>query len=369
MSAPTPADPAPEPLAEPAPEPAPAPGDPQTPGPAAPSVSTAVPPTCPTRTRLYRSGELLQEGFPAEDIRGLLDADQDAVVWLDLYEPTESDLSIVTEEFGLHPLAVEDAITTHQRPKVDRYRTHLFANMYTVAIADRSTVRSGEISVFITPRALITVRKDDFDIDTLIARWDLNADLVTPGNEIAVLTYGLVDAVVDGHYRAVEELDDRAEDLQRYLFDQQTDVDVRREGYELGSALADLRRVVAPMQEVVGRLVRGDSHVVDEHLEPYFRDVADHTRLAHEALEAARERVARVVETQLNEQGAQLNNITRKLAAWAAIIAVPTAVTGFYGQNVPFPGDGQLWGWITSTTVMVVLAAGLYVLLRRNRWL
>ena len=102
------------------------------------------------------------------------------MIWLDLDEPTERDLQIVVEELGLHPLAVEDAITPHQRPKVDRYRTHLFVNMYAVAVDEHHAVRAGELSVFITPQALITVRKDDFDIDALIAHWDLNADLVLP---------------------------------------------------------------------------------------------------------------------------------------------------------------------------------------------
>jgi magnesium transporter len=118
----------------PLPEPAPAPGDPQTSGPAAPSVTSAVPPRCPTRTRLYRTGQLLTEGFPAEELSERLAADTEAVAWLDLHDPNQDDLGIVTEEFGLHPLAVEDAIQPHQRPKVDRYRTHLFANLYAVSL-------------------------------------------------------------------------------------------------------------------------------------------------------------------------------------------------------------------------------------------
>ncbi|MGH3157509.1 MAG: CorA family divalent cation transporter [Streptosporangiaceae bacterium] len=170
----------------------PEPGDPQTPGQPAGSVTTAIPPECPTRTRLYRSGELLEEGFPAEQLSERLAADQDAVAWLDLYESTEADLQIVTEEFGLHPLAVEDAISPHQRPKVDRYRTHMFASMYAVFVSESGdTLAAGEVSVFITSRALITVRKDDFDIDALIARWDLNAGLVDSSNEVSCLTYGL----------------------------------------------------------------------------------------------------------------------------------------------------------------------------------
>ena len=355
--------------ADPVPGPEPAAGDPQTAGPAAGTVSAAVPPKCPTRTRQYRRGEIIAEGFPAEEISERLAQDADSVVWLDLYDPDGSDLGIVTEEFGLHPLAVEDAISDHQRPKVDRYRSHLFANMYAVATDQHAAVQSGEISVFLTHRALITVRKNDFDIDTLIARWDLNTDLIKPGNEIAVLIYGLLDAVVDGHYLAVEQLDDDAEDLQRMLFAPGARNDLRRRGYELAASLADLRRMVAPMQEVVGRLSRMDSHLVDEDLAPYFHDISDHVVRATETIDAARDRISRVIETQLNEQGAQLNEITKKLAAWAAIIAVPTAVTGFYGQNVPYPGFGTHSGVIISVSIMLVLAGGLWALLRRNGWL
>ena len=355
---------------QPVPEPGSAAGDPHTPGPAADSVSPAAPPRCPTRTRLYRAGRLLDEGFPAALISELLAADQHAAVWLDLYDPTQADLQIVTDEFGLHPLAVEDAIHSHQRPKVDRYRSHLFANMYAVAIeSDGTALTVGEISIFITPRALITVRKNDFDIDALIARWDLNTDLVDNTNQVSALTYGLLDAVVDGHYHAVEQLDDAIDELQTHLFQARTSIDIRRRAYELGANLASLRRVVAPMQEVTARLMRADSHLSDETLRPYFDDVHDHALRTTETVDASRDRVDRIADTQLNEQGAQLNEITKKLAAWAATIAVPTAITGFYGQNVPYPGFGQHTGFIISCVAIIVLAGGLYTVLRRNNWL
>jgi magnesium transporter len=345
-------------------------GDPQTPGPPAAGVSKAVPPKCPTRTRLYRAGELLEEGFPADQLSERLAADPQAVAWLDLYDPTEDDLQIVTHEFGLHPLAVEDAISPHQRPKVDRYRTHLFANMYAVSVGDRpGGLTVGEISMFVTSRALITVRKDDVDIDALIARWDLSTELVNPGNQVSILVYGLIDAVVDGHYDAAEQLDDALDELQTHLFQGRATVEIRRRAYELGASIAALRRFVAPMPEVVSRLMHADAHLLDDPLSPYYQDVHDHALHTAETVDAARDRVDRIAGTQLNEQSAQLNEITKKLAAWAAIIAVPTAVTGFYGQNVPYPGFGQFAGFITSSVVMLVLAGGLYIYLRRRNWL
>jgi magnesium transporter len=353
------------------PEPEPAPGDPQTPGGTAASVSGGTPPRCPTRTRLYEHGRLLEEGFPAEGISHRLEAHPGTVVWLDLLDPDVDDLSIVTHEFGLHPLAVEDAVHDHQRPKLDRYRTHLFGNMYAVEF-DPATAElaTGEVSVFITPRALITVRKSDFDVDTLIARWD-TAGPEVPSGTVSFLLYGLLDAVVDGHHDAVEQVDDCVEALEDQLFEEHRSIDIRRRGFELRKALVQLRRVVVPMREVLGRILRDDweERLVAEGLEAYFQDVSDHVVRAAENVDSARDLLNSVLETNLNEQGNELNVITRKLAAWAAIIAVPTAVTGWYGQNVPYPGFSHESGFITSTVVIVLLAGGLYWMLRRRDWL
>jgi magnesium transporter len=352
------------------PEPEPAAGDPHTSGRPADSVTTAVPPRCPTRTRLYRGGGLLAEGFPAEQISELLDEHADAVVWLDLLDPDEGDLGIVTLEFGLHPLAVEDAIHDHQRPKLDRYPTHLFANMYAVRFeASTGELATGEVSVFITPRALITVRKSDFDVDTLIARWDTTIPDVAGG--VGSLVHGLLDAVVDGHARAVEELDGGIDELEDALFGTRPDVDIRRRGFQLRKSLVQLRRVVVPMREVVARLLRddGDVQLAAGALEPYYKDVYDHVLRAAEGVETASQLVNDVLDSNLNEQSYQLNETTKKLAAWAAIIAVPTAVTGYYGQNVPYPGFAQHSGFLASTIMIVVLAGGLYALLRRRGWL
>jgi len=375
--------------------PIPAPGDPARPGPLAASVTTAIPPRCPTRTRLYRSGRLVAEGFPAERIRDHLDEHSDAVVWLDLDDPDAADLGIVTEEFDLHPLAVEDAVQDHQRPKLDRYPTHLFINVYAVALTGhvptlesaRSTRRGPstpgtvrgpdrdlellvtEMSAFITPRALVTVRKSAFDIDRIIARWDAPGAPVSCG--VGFLVHGWLDAIVDGQYQAAQALDDVADDLEEALFDPCRRAEIRRRGFALRRALGRLRRLTAPMREVVGRLVRDDTHtgLIDEAISPYLHDILDQAAGAAETVEGAREHIGGVLDTNLGEQGNELNVITRKLAAWAAIIAVPTAITGFYGQNVPYPGFEQPWGFVTSSVLIVGLATGLYALLRRRDWL
>ena len=365
------------------PEPKAASGDPQVPGPDASSVAEVAPPKCPTRTRWYRNGEVAEQGFAADGISERLEQDPDSFVWLALFDPDAADLAIVTQEFGLHPLAVEDAVQDHQRPKVDRYRTHLFLNVYAVglredvpdsgSIADdqppADPLEVSEISAFITERALITVRKSDYDVDALLARWDADGSLSRDG--VGFLVHGLLDSVVDGQYRAVEQLADRIDALEDEVFASNARSDIRRRGFALRRDLNRLGRAVGPMHEVVGRLLRGGDgrHLSSPEMEPYYQDVLDHVVSAIGDLEAARDQVSSVLETNLNEQGNDLNVITRKLAAWAAIIAVPTAVTGFYGQNVPYPGFSKEWGFATSTGVIVVLAGGIYLALKRRGWL
>jgi magnesium transporter len=165
------------------------------------------------RARLYRGGACVSEDFPVADISVHL-ADAASVVWLDLCRPTPGDFGMVNTEFGLHELAVEDALHESQRPKLDRYATHLFLSAYAVALDPEGTrLDVSEIAVFITEQALITVRKDDrFDLAPVLARWDASPDLAKHG--VGFLLYGLLDHLVDGHFAAVQELDEGIEQLE-----------------------------------------------------------------------------------------------------------------------------------------------------------
>ena len=321
------------------------------------------------RTRVYRNGVLEAEGFPVADISDRL-AEPGTVVWLDLCVPDQDDLAAVSEEFGLHPLAVEDAIHQHQRPKLDRYQTHLFLSTYAVGLDTASgELQTSEVAVFLTKRALITVRKDKrFDIDGVVARWDDSPDLAKHG--VGFLLYGLLDFVVDGHFAAVQELDGELEGLEDMLFDQRPrPLEVQRRSFELRKSLVVLRRLVLPMREVVNSLLRRDLGLVDEAMGPYFQDVYDHVLRATEWTESLRDLVSTILETNLTIQGNRLNTITKKVTSWAAIIAVPTLVTGFYGMNVPYPGFSESAGFYTSAAIMIVGVVLLYIVFKRRDWL
>ena len=322
------------------------------------------------RTRLYRDGIRVSQDFPVADISEHL-RDPASVVWLDLCRPTPADFDMANTEFGLHELAVEDAVSESQRPKLDHYATHLFLSAYTVTLdAERGRLDAHEIAVFITDQALITVRKDDrFDITPVLARWDASPDLAEHG--VAFLLYGLLDYLVDGHFTAVRQLDEGIEQLEDLLFDDRPSriETVQRRSFQLRKNLVVLRRVTLPMREVLNSLLRRDLHTVGEAMHPYYQDVYDHVLRAAEWTESLRDLVATTVDTNLTVQANRTNLIMKKVTSWAAIIAVPTAITGFYGQNLPYPGSGTHWGVLTSVGLIAVLSVLLYLTFKRKDWL
>ena len=321
------------------------------------------------RTRLYRNGVLEAEGFPVAEVSDYL-SEPSTVVWFDFCEPTEGDLAAITEELGLHELAVEDAVHEHQRPKLDRYKSHLFLTAYSVALNTATgELDSHEVAAFVTPSALVTVRKaPGFNIDEVIRRWDDTLDGIKLST--GSLLHGLLDYVVDTHFDAVQSLDSQIEALEDQLFeDNPQDKDMQRRTFELRKSLVLLRRIVLPMREVVNTLMRRDLDVVDADLMPYFQDVYDHVLRATEWTESLRDLVTTILETHLTVRGNRLNVIMKQVTSWAAIIAVPTAVTGFYGQNVPYPGFGHANGFWWSTGVMIFLSGLLYIIFRSKDWL
>ena len=336
---------------------------------AAGAICKDTPTKCQARTRLYRNGRLEREGFPLSQISDHLA--NGSTVWLDLRSPDHDDLSVLGEEFGLHPLAIEDAALDHERPKLDRYQGYLFMTVYGAGLDTVSgTLATSELAAFVTPQALITIRKDDgLDIGKVVDRWDSSPDLAQYG--VGFLLHGLLDYVVDGHFEAVQSLDDAVEELEDTLFAPVVpgNMVVQRRSFELRKSLVLLRRVVTPMREVVNTAMRRDLHIAHGEIMPYYQDVYDHVLRATEWTESLRDLVTTILETNLTIQGNRLNIITKKVTSWAAIIAVPTFITGFYGMNVPYPGFSDHDGLYAAAVLMVASMIVLYTVFRKRDWL
>ncbi|MEO3867678.1 magnesium transporter CorA family protein [Nonomuraea sp. B12E4] len=320
-------------------------------------------------TRLYKNGVLEKEGFPIEDVSDYV-GDPSNTVWFDLCSPTPADLGVIGEELGLHALAVEDVLSDHQRPKVDTYENHLFITVYGVHFDD-GRLDPVEVNAFVTHNALVTVRESDhFDIDEVIRRWDSSAHLAEHG--VGFLLHGLLDYVVDGQFELVQDLDAQAEAMEESVFEDEVhdSRELQRAMYVLRKDTARLRKITMPMREVVSTLLRRDQGIIsDPVLAPYYQDVYDHVLRVTEWVESIREMLANVRETRLAQQGFRLNEIMKRVTSWAAIIAVPTMITGFYGQNVPYPGEGQSWGFWMSLVLVALTSVALYTAFKKRDWL
>jgi len=186
---------------------------------------------------------------------------------------------------------------------------------------------------------------------------------------VGSLVHGLLDVVVDGHFEAVQALDDGIEAIEDDLFENKPQKGLQRKTFRLRKDLVDLRRVVLPMREVVNSIQHDGWTPRPRRAHPLYSDLYDHVLRVSEWTESLRDMITTVFETNLSLQDARLNTVMKKLTGWAAIIAVPTAITGFYGQNVEYPGINTVGGFVTSTSIIVLIVISLYWMFRRRDWL
>ncbi|MDL9937713.1 magnesium transporter CorA family protein [Gordonia sp. ABSL1-1] len=345
------------------------------------------------RGQIWQDGERV-EGFSLDAISDNL-TEPGRLIWADLECPSHETLSRLAAELDLDTFAVEDTTAAVERVKTVTYTGHTFLMVYAVTMRNGVTKDTDEadgapaehtrpendhrnrastfdlrrISIFLKGNAIITVRRSPgFDIEEVVRRWD---DIGGQNHGIGALLHGLLDVVVDGHFDAVQRLDEEIEDLEELLFDDRIAGRVlQRRTYLLRKDLVVLRRVVLPMREVIAGIQRRRfENNAPPELDPHFSDLYDHALRAAEWTESLRDMITTVFETNLSLADARLNTVMKKLTGWAAIIAVPTAITGYYGQNVRFPGLATHIGFITSTTLIVVVVLVLYISFRKRDWL
>lgn len=336
------------------------------------------------RTRLWFDGELKAENFPLADVSEHLH-EQGALVWVDMCNPDHRIVCELADELGFDQNAVEDVVARSERTKATRYATHTFLTVYATALGPQvandleSRLLTARVSIFVLHGAegsgVVTVRHETdaqhpvFDIDEVVRRWDDNSDLLRLGSP--ALLHGLLDVVVDAQFDTIQQLDDAIESLEDGLFDDRAQTrKTQRDTYRLRKELVELRRIVLPMREVINTIMRRRAEGADSvELDGWYADLYDHVIRAAEWTESLRDMITTVFETNLSLQDARLNTIMKKLTGWAAIIAVPTAVTGWYGQNVPYPGFQSAAGVVSSAAIIVIVSALLYVAFKRNNWI
>ncbi|WP_430331033.1 magnesium transporter CorA family protein [Rhodococcus sp. ACT016] len=328
---------------------------------------------CAHHSRLYRDGVLVASDLPLTELakhRG----EPDTLFWVDLLAPTAADLRTLVPladgEVELHPLAIENAAAGSQRPRLVRYRDHSLLHARAVRVDDRTgSLASTRVAVFILDRVLITIRSDDgFPLAPLLEAWDDIGALTKRG--VGFLLHALLDQLVDGYFEVLDDLDDRIQSVEDELLEGTGPTrEIQLQSFALRKDVVKLSRVVLPMNEALSALLRPGSHAAYDEIVPYYQDVYDHALRATERIDGLRDTIESILSTSLAMQGNSLNEIMKKLTAWAAIIAIPTGVTGYFGQNIPFPGYDEPWGFWLSAVMLVGLASGLWVSFKRRGWL
>ncbi|WP_448611565.1 magnesium/cobalt transporter CorA [Geodermatophilus sp. URMC 60] len=301
--------------------------------------------------------------------------DRGGFVWLGLYAPTEDELGAIAEHYGLHPLAVEDAVYAHQRPKLERYDDVLFMVLTTARYVehDRLTATSevvdtGEVMVFVGSNYVITVRHGEHGgLADLRRGLEEQPDLLCLGPSSVL--YAVADSVVDAFVDVATAVEDDVEELEASVFSPERTDDIGRL-YQLKRELLSLRRAVSPLEVPLEKLAERQIDVVPEAMRSYFRDVEDHAIRVRDQVSALDELLTSILQASLARTSQADNEDMRKISAWAGIIAVPTAIAGIYGMNFEFmPELRWRYGYPLVLLVIVTACVLLYRGFKRNGWL
>ena len=314
---------------------------------------------------VYKDGKRVREA-PLTD-QGLALA-KGEYLWIGLHEPTDDEFDVLVRRFHLHPLAVEDALTAHQIPKLEVYGSELFIVART-AQAEGDHIVYGETHIFIGPNYVVTIRHGSARGHTqLRAQLEASPQQLKHGPDF--ILHGVLDFIVDGYIPIIDAIEDKVLEMEQVALDSfLSRADITRL-FQLRRELLKFSRVLGPMEEVCVKLQSLDLPCIDREVRPYFRDVADHVRRVASRAAGLRDILASVFEvSNLLEQQRQ-GVITRKLAAWAAILATPTAVAGIYGMNFDYmPELRWTYGYPAVLALIVAICIGLYVTFKRTRWL
>ena len=315
----------------------------------------------------YEAGRKLAD-IEKQEISNYL-ARPGAFVWVALRDTTEAELAEMQAEFDLHPLAVEDARHGHQRPKIEEYGDSLFVVINTIEV-EGDDLRTGEIHVFAGPNYVLSVRhRTERGFTDVRARAEREPELLKHGS--GYVLYALMDAIVDRYFPVLDAVEMELEKLEGRLFTPGASPRENIEAlYYVKQKLTTMKHATSPLQENAGKLYGGRVPYVCTGLGEYFRDVYDHLVRINQSIDAARETVNTAIQVALAMVATGQGEITRRLAAYAALVAVPTMIAGVYGMNFRhMPELSWEWGYPLAIAAMAAIDVVLFWRFRKAGWI
>ena len=315
---------------------------------------------------LYRHGTRVRQVSIGEKID--CPHDKSEFVWIGIADPTDDELQTLQDTYGLHPLAIEDARKGDQLPKVDVYGDQLFVVARTARL-EADALKYGETAIFVGHSHLISVRHGSTRGHSEL-REHLEAAPILLTHGVDYVLHSILDFVVDGYLPLVEAIEEEVLTKEQRALDNFLDRDEVSRIFTLRRELIRFQRVLGPMSEVAGKLVRLDLPCIDADAKPYFSDVLDHVRRVQVMVDGLREVLSSVFELSHLLEQQRTGAITRQLAAWAAILAVPTAIAGIYGMNFEhMPELKTRYGYFVVLGVITSVCTALYLRFKHARWL
>jgi magnesium transporter len=318
----------------------------------------------------YQNGRKLGE-IPIEDISEYVSR-PDCFVWVALFEPDDAEMALMAEEFGLHELAVEDARKGHQRPKIEEYGDSLFAVVKTIDEDPHATngeLILGEVDIFVGRNYILTVRRRTrHGFAEVRARAEREPENLSRGSGFVL--YAVMDTIVDRYFPVVERLETDLEKLESQIFREAPSRGSIEGFYDLKQRLMTLKHAVAPLMEAVGKLFGGRVPPVCVGSQDYFRDVYDHLVRINQAIENLREMLQTGISVSLTLISLAESEVTKRLAAYGALITVPTLIAGIYGMNFQYmPELTWPFGYPLAIAAMLAIDFGLFLKFRKVGWL
>lgn len=320
---------------------------------------------------IYQDGRRTEGPADFSDALDQARAEGDSFLWIGLHEPTEKEFELVTSEFGLHPLAVEDALSAHQRPKLEVYDDSLFLVLKPVEYDDTAdTVTTGELMVFVGDSFVVTVRHGQTNpLSAVRERLEKMPEVLQHGP--TAVMYAVSDAVVDHYLDVADALRLDLDELETEVFSPVgSAMNTAGRIYGFKRQALEFRRATGPLAEPMARLAGTGVPFVHEGSRPFFRDVSDHLTRVNEHVEGLDRLLSDILAAHLAQMGVRQNDDMRKISAWAAMAAVPTLIAGIYGMNFDhMPELSWTWGYPAVLLLMAGVVFGLHRFFRRRGWL